>query len=578
MFIMTFSTLNPSHAQVGALQGQTLNATQVQQTVDAIIFPRLTFTAIGLVARTNTALANLTATQNYSNTTTAIAGTNGITQTIIALTNTLTPSPTPTETNTPTPSTSPTPSFTPNGTDQANTIAAIAYSRLTATISAQQTNAAQRTIDAIIAGTLQYTATPSVSPTVTATTTLNAIDIQNTLNAQVALSLSQTPQAAFTQTASAAFKATVEAFISANQTATSVLIRSTLAANVGVITAANASRLISSQTIQLERGVIPRSIAFNGIGDQFVVAEGNSVSIWDVLTGRRIHTWNGLTDRVSVAFSSNGTRVAAASSDATVRLYDVSNNLELPALQGHTGAVQRVIFSPDGKLLASAGEDKTIRLWNAQTGASIRVLGNKDIRLDLTALAFNRAGTLIFAANKEGRIIAWEIGSGAQVYSVRIPRQLTDLAFSPDGKLLAASGASAGISILQADNGSVVQNIAVPFYQVNGLAFLSDNAGLVVGGVTGRISIQNPKTGAILVTLIGHTTAVNDLALSPDGTRLVSVSEDGTIRVWSVTTLQKPPTTPKSSEAIPTNTKKTPVTFTPTAPGVATSPTVTPKS
>jgi WD40 repeat protein len=66
-----------------------------------------------------------------------------------------------------------------------------------------------------------------------------------------------------------------------------------------------------------------------------------------------------------VSFSPDGRRLASASSDGTVRVWDAASGKELLILKGHTDAVNGVSFSPDGKRLASAGEDRTVRVWEA---------------------------------------------------------------------------------------------------------------------------------------------------------------------------------------------------------------------
>jgi tetratricopeptide (TPR) repeat protein len=92
------------------------------------------------------------------------------------------------------------------------------------------------------------------------------------------------------------------------------------------------------------------------------------VIVWDAKTGREILTLKGHAGPVnSVAFSPDGTRLASASDDRSVKLWDLATGEVLLTLEGHTGPVYAVTFSPDGTRLASAGADQTIRLWDARS-------------------------------------------------------------------------------------------------------------------------------------------------------------------------------------------------------------------
>jgi tetratricopeptide (TPR) repeat protein len=66
-----------------------------------------------------------------------------------------------------------------------------------------------------------------------------------------------------------------------------------------------------------------------------------------------------------VAFSPDGQRLASASQDQTVKIWESATGKELVALKGHAGEVTSVAFSPDGQRLASANQDGSIHLWEA---------------------------------------------------------------------------------------------------------------------------------------------------------------------------------------------------------------------
>ena len=92
----------------------------------------------------------------------------------------------------------------------------------------------------------------------------------------------------------------------------------------------------------------------------------HSPALNKVLHGHTAGVW-------SMAFSPDGTRLASASGDGTVRLWESTTGQPVgKPFEGHTAAVSSVAFSPDGTRLASASGDGTVRLWESHDGAASR--------------------------------------------------------------------------------------------------------------------------------------------------------------------------------------------------------------
>lgn len=88
------------------------------------------------------------------------------------------------------------------------------------------------------------------------------------------------------------------------------------------------------------------------------------VALWDAKTLKRKATLEKYSAAPSgVAFSPDGSLLAAAHWDGTIRIWDVEAGLELKPLKGHRGYVRAINFFPDGRRIISGGDDATIRIW-----------------------------------------------------------------------------------------------------------------------------------------------------------------------------------------------------------------------
>ena len=137
-----------------------------------------------------------------------------------------------------------------------------------------------------------------------------------------------------------------------------------------------------------------RSVAFSHDSARLASAsDDKTVKIWDASSGECLQTLEGHSGWVgSVAFSHDSARLASASDDNTVKIWDASSGECLQTLEGHSDRVRSVAFSHDSARLASASYDKTVKIWDASSGECLQTLG---IGKTLFNISFDTTGSYL---------------------------------------------------------------------------------------------------------------------------------------------------------------------------------------
>jgi WD40 repeat protein len=272
-----------------------------------------------------------------------------------------------------------------------------------------------------------------------------------------------------------------------------------------------------------------------------------SCTIWEVATGKKIATVEN-SDYVRQAFSPEGNTFATMGEGSTIRLWDATTWKEKEPARD---------FEPSGGGPVFWLDNSTLALWHTNGVTLWDLVSHKPVREfpdTPNYVAFSPDGKFLvtFAGPRgspQGPIELWEVATGKKIWSFyahRIPSSLgyggglQSATFAPDSKTFATGGTSNSVLLWDPASKEQIGEFAVDRSSIMSIAFSPDGKLLAAGDekgveLSGNVYVWDLASG-LRLGVWKTQTGVRQLAFSPDGKTLAvaSCGNKGFVELWSV--------------------------------------------
>jgi WD40 repeat protein len=302
-------------------------------------------------------------------------------------------------------------------------------------------------------------------------------------------------------------------------------------------------------------------IAFSPDGRRLISA-GESVHEWDAVTGKHLRelpaplhvTRGGGRGLYSAALTPDGKALVTGSCEGTV-LWDLASGKPLRSFPVEHGYALAAAISPNGKTLISATEfqkpvvtngvhgnqwtrDDFLRVWDLDTATEVRQLGKQRWA---RSLVFSPNGKLLASTGESWTIQVLDMATEKRIAlneNEPSKRNFTEsMSFSLDSKLLAAGDVQGVVQTWDIATGKEVRRFSGHRDWISATAFSADGKTLLSASADQSLRLWDVATGKLLHELRGHQDEIRAVAFSPDGKRIASASADTTILVWNLAAL-----------------------------------------
>jgi YD repeat-containing protein len=262
------------------------------------------------------------------------------------------------------------------------------------------------------------------------------------------------------------------------------------------------------------------------------------IDVRDTATGKRVKAWKGHNDVNDVRFSLDGSILATAGDDGTLKLWDPSDGDAITTVHG-AGSVWGQSFDAAGSLVAATWPDEDkVRIADPRTGQVVRVIDDLDLSPIDTALDPDGDRVVVgMAYRDEAWIFDVTTGERLRVLSNH-QSSVSSVSWSPDGRWIATGSNDSSVRVWDARTGQLEDRLVGHTGVVITVDWASDSRRLVSGGGDGAARVwefSDTESREVFTLSAQETRAGTYAAFSPDGTRLLTGDVGiAAVKIWDL--------------------------------------------
>lgn len=270
-----------------------------------------------------------------------------------------------------------------------------------------------------------------------------------------------------------------------------------------------------------------------------------TLRIWDVTNGETLTTLDAHTDWVTVvAFSPDGERLFSGSGNGEAIIWETENWQDVLRFDGHALGFASADFNGTGDQILTTGcierddaslcIDSDIAIWDVETGENVRFFELFHAG-GVNKAVFSADGTRALSGGDDAKMIYWDATTGTPIIELEMHTEAVfDVAFLPgEAQALSASG-DKFIILWDLETGEMVRQYVGHEGRVLGIDVTTDGTRFATSSEDTSMILWDMQTGADLMRYAEHTSLINDVALSPDGSLVLSGSQDADARLWDL--------------------------------------------